>query len=313
MPLTKNKISFYSSVNKQNKEMDFLKRYEEMGELFEPKNVELKKAIRINTLKITEQEIIKRLKKKGVKLEKIPYLEHGYFYEADFSLASTPEYLQGYFYIQDASSQIPPEMLNPKPTDKVLDMASAPGGKTTHLAQIMNNEGIIIALEENKARIRSLINNLERLSITNVTIFKKDARFTQDLGMQFDKILLDAPCGGSFCVEKDYFKVRTQQDLDARARLQKELLRSAHQSLKKGGEIVYSTCSLEPEENELVINWFIEEFKDMKIEEINKEIGNAGITTFNNYKLNKELNKTRRIWPHKTGTDGFFIARLKKC
>jgi NOL1/NOP2/sun family putative RNA methylase len=292
--------------------MDFLKRYEEMGEVFEPEEVKIKQALRVNTLKITEDELIKRLKTKGIKLEKIPYLKHGYFYETEFSLASTPEYLQGYFYIQNASSQIPPEILNPKSTEIVLDMAAAPGGKTTHLAQIMNNKGLIIALEENKSRIQSIANNLERLSIINVAIFKKDARFAQDLGLKFDKILLDAPCGGSFCVEKNYFKIRTQKDIDMMSRTQKDLLKSAYTCLNKGGEIVYSTCSLEAEENELVINWFIEEFKDMKIEPINKDIGDYGITSFKNKQLNNELKKTRRIWPHKTGTDGFFVARLKK-
>ena len=293
--------------------MDFLKRYESMGETFEPGEVKLRKAIRINTLKISEEELVKRLKKKKVKLEKIPFLQNGYFYESDFSLASTPEYLQGYFYIQDAASQLPPEILNPKPQEKVLDMAASPGGKSTHLAQLMNNEGVIVALEENKARIQSLLNNLERLSIKNTVVIKKDARFTYDLGIKFDKVLLDAPCGGSFCVEPEYFKKRTKQDLESRSRLQKELLRAAYLCLKKNGELVYSTCSLEPEENELVLDSFLEEYKDMKLEEIKKRIGDEGITTFNNNKINKDLKKTKRLWPHKTGTDGFFVAKLRKC
>lgn len=292
--------------------MDFLKRYEEMGEVFEPEEVKIKQALRVNTLKITEDELIKRLKTKGIKLEKIPYLKYGYFYETEFSLASTPEYLQGYFYIQNASSQVPVEVLDVKPTDFVMDMAASPGGKCSHMSQIMNNEGLIIALEENKSRIQSLINNLERLSTRNVVVFKKDARFSHDFKLKFDKILLDAPCGGSFCVEKNYFKTRTQRDLDSRARLQKELLRSAYTSLKKGGIIVYSTCSLEIEENELVIDWFLKEFKDMKLEKIKINIGDEGITKFNNININKELTKTKRLWPHKTNTDGFFVARLKK-
>ncbi|MCC7575020.1 RsmB/NOP family class I SAM-dependent RNA methyltransferase [Candidatus Woesearchaeota archaeon] len=292
--------------------MDFLKKYELMGETFNPEKTKQKKALRINTLKITEQELIKRLTKKKVKLEKIKFLKHGYFYEADFSLASTQEYLQGYFYIQDAAAQTPAEVLNPEQEEIILDMAASPGGKCTQIAQLMKNKGIIIALEENKSRMQSLINNIERLSVTNTTIFKKDARFSQDLGIQFDKILLDAPCGGNFCVEKDYFKKRTQQDLDSKSRTQKELLRSAYLSLKKEGILIYSTCSLEPEENELVIDWFLKEFKEMKIVETNLNIGSPGITEYKNLKLNKDLKLTKRFWPHQTNTDGFFVARLKK-
>lgn len=293
--------------------MDFLSRYEEMGETFDPKRIKIKKALRVNTLKISEKEIISRLQKKKIKLEKIKHLKHGYFYEADFSLASTQEYLQGYFYLQDASSQIPVEILEPKPKELVLDMAASPGGKCSQIAQLMNNEGEIFALEENKSRIQSLINNLERLNVINTQIFKKDARFAHDFKILFDKILLDAPCGGNFCVEKDYFKIRTQKDLQNKGRLQKELLRSAYLSLKKEGILVYSTCSLEPEENEIVLDWFLSEFKDMKIEDTKINIGEQGITKFNNKKLNEDLKKTRRIWPHKTNMAGFFVARLKKC
>ncbi len=283
-----------------------------MGVSFKSENVQHKQALRVNTLKIRDEDLIKRLKKKKVKLEKIDFLKHGYFFEADFSLASTQEYLQGYFYIQDASSQIPVEALDPKPKETVLDMTAAPGGKCSYMAQLMNCEGAIFALEDNRSRIQSLINNLERLSITNVIVLKKDARFAHDYKKLFDKILLDAPCGGNFCVEKDYFKIRTQRDLEVKSRVQKELLRSAYLSLIVGGTLVYSTCSLEVEENEFVIDWFIQEFPDMHIEDMNLNVGDEGVTKFYDKELNKDLKKTRRMWPHKTKTDGFFIAKFKK-
>lgn len=292
--------------------MNFLKKYEEMGEIVNVQETTHKKALRINTLKTTEKKLIQTLKNKKVKLEKIPYLKNGYFYESEYSLASTPEYLQGHFYLQDAASQIPPELLDPKPNETILDMAASPGGKCSHLAQLMNNQGIIIALEENKSRIHALQNNLERLSITNTTIIKKDARFSHDYKIKFDKILLDAPCGGNYCVEENYFKTRTEQDLQSKSRTQKELLKSAYKSLKNKGTLIYSTCSLEPEENELVIHAFLEEHEDMQLEEINIKIGERGITKYNNQELNPELRKTKRLWPHKTHTDGFFIAKLTK-
>ena len=292
--------------------MDFFKRYEEMGEVFDPLQVAHKSALRINTLKISEAQLVKRLKKRGVSLEKISFLKNGYFFEADFSLASTQEYLQGYFYIQDASSQACVEVLDPKPGELVLDMAASPGGKCSHISQLMNNEGVVFALEENKSRIWALLNNLERLCANNVLVFKKDARFAHDFNLLFDKVLLDAPCGGNFCVEENYFKVRSQRDLDSRARLQKELLRSAYLSLKKGGVLVYSTCSLEPEENEFVLNWLLSEFGDLSVIDTNLKIGSSGVVNFNGLEFNSQLKKGRRFWPHKTGTDGFFIARLKK-
>jgi len=292
--------------------MDFFKRYEEMGVVFNFKEVIIRQALRVNTLKISEKDLVKRLKSKNVVLEKIPFLKHGYFFSADFSLASTSEYLHGYFYIQDAASQVPVEVLNPLSEDLVLDMAASPGGKCSHIAQIMNNKGVVFALEENKSRIKGLVNNLERLNVSNVLIFKKDARFVHDFKLLFDKILLDAPCGGNFCVEPDYFKIRTMRDLESKSRTQKELLRSAYLSLKKGGVLVYSTCSLEPEENELVLDWFLSEFKDMSLEEVNISVGSPGIVEFNNQKLYEKLFKARRLWPHLTGTGGFFVARLKK-
>ncbi len=293
--------------------MDFLKRYEDMGEIFDPLQVEVKQTIRINTLKINEEDLIKRLKKRKVKLKKIEYLKNGYTYDADFSLASTPEYLQGYFYIQDAASQASTEALNPKPNETILDMAASPGGKCSHITQLMNNTGKIIALEENKTRIQSLINNLERLSVTNTIIFKKDARFADDLKIKFDKILLDAPCGGNFCIEPNYFKTRTKKDLESKARAQKELLIAAQKSLKDEGILVYSTCSLEIEENELIIDWLTKKFTNMKLQEININAGKEGITEFDGKQLNPELKKTKRFWPHKTNTGGFFIAKIKKC
>jgi tRNA (cytosine40_48-C5)-methyltransferase len=292
--------------------MDFLRRYKDMGESFSLDDVKYRKSFRINTLKISEKDLLKRFRSRDILLEKVDFLKDGYFYEADFSLASTPEYLQGFFYLQDASSQVPVEILSPEPGELVLDMAASPGGKCSHIAQLMNNKGVIFALEENKSRIQSLINNLERLSVTIVSVFKKDSRFSHDFKLLFDKILLDAPCGGNFCVEKDYFKKRTPQDLIVKSRVQKELLRSAYLSLKKGGVLVYSTCSLEPEENESVLDWFLSEFKDMSLEPINLNVGTPGITEFNNLKLNEDLRFAKRFWPHKTGTDGFFVARLKK-
>ena len=199
--------------------MNFIARYEELGQSFDFRKITLRRSLRINALKIKEDELKKRLLKNEIKLEKIPFVKNGYFYEAKFSLGSTPEYLQGYYYLQEAASQIPAEELDPLEGDIVLDMAASPGSKTTQLAQLMNNKGVIVALDTEKKRLQSLQNNLERLSATNTIIIKKDARHVLDLGVKFDRILLDAPCSGNFCVEPNYFAIRTLNDLHQRSKL----------------------------------------------------------------------------------------------
>ncbi len=292
--------------------MNFIARYEELGQSFDFRKITLRRSLRINALKIKEDELKKRLLKNEIKLEKIPFVKNGYFYEAKFSLGSTPEYLQGYYYLQEAASQIPAEELDPLEGDIVLDMAASPGSKTTQLAQLMNNKGVIVALDTEKKRLQSLQNNLERLSATNTIIIKKDARHVLDLGVKFDRILLDAPCSGNFCVEPNYFAIRTLNDLHQRSKLQKELLGAAIKVLKPGGTIVYSTCSLEPEEDEMVIEWALVNHADIELVELKTKIGESGATNIFGKELRADVSKTRKFWPHKTGTEGFFIAKLKK-
>lgn len=290
----------------------FLDRYKQLGEVFTPSTLTLKKALRVNTLKITPEKLLAILHEKGVTTQPIPYLEWGYWFTAPFSLGATPEYLQGYYYLQEAASQVPVQVLHPTEKDLVLDMAASPGSKTTQIAQYMQNKGVLIALDNQTDRLFSLKNNLERLDITNVLVLKKDARFASDLKQQFDKILLDAPCSGNFLTEPLFFKKKTLEGIQERAVLQKELLKSAHLSLKKRGTLVYSTCSLEPEENELVVQWVIDTFPDMQLQKTGLEVGDPGFVEVFGESLHKDLALTRRLWPHKTGTQGFFIAKFLK-
>lgn len=288
-----------------------IRRYSELG--CECKNSIIpKKSLRINSLKISEEELVKRLTNLNVKLEKIHYLNDGYFYEADFSLSSTTEYLQGYFYIQESASQLPALSLNPLPNELVLDMCASPGSKTTQIAQLMKNTGTIIAIDIDSRRLMSLRNNLERCGIINTLVIKKDSRFIFDLGMQFDKILLDAPCSGNYAIEEEFFQKKSIPGIQERSRIQKELLKAAEKSLKKDGIIIYSTCSLEPEENELNINWFLKKFPNMTLEDTGLSIGDEGLTTIFKEKLDKRISLCKRLWPEKTKTQGFFIAKLRK-
>jgi len=287
-----------------------VKRYQSMG--YTCKLITLNPSLRVNTLKTDEKDIISRLKNLGVKLTKIPYTDFGYYYETKFSLGATSEYLQGYYYIQEAASQLPPQVLEPKPGETVLDMCAAPGSKTTQIAQYMQNKGILLALDADPRRLFALRNNLERCGVTNAVLYKKDSRFVFDLGLEFDKILLDAPCSGNYAIEEEFFKKKSIDGIRERSRLQKELLKAAIKVLKKSGTLVYSTCSLEPEEDEMNIDWVLSKYPSMKLEEVKLDIGDVGMTEVFGKKLNPEIIKCKRFWPTKTETEGFFIAKLVK-
>ena len=290
----------------------FLERYKRFGQDFDPSEVVLSPSIRVNTLKISESELIKRFKEKGVALKKVSELKHCFTLDKqDFSLASTPEYLQGFFYIQEVASQVPALVLDPKPGDSVLDMCAAPGSKTTQLAQLMNNKGVIIALDVKNDRLRVLGNNLERCGVENVLVYNKDAKYVQDLSIQFDKVLLDAPCSGNFVIEKDWFMIRDIGGIVENSIVQRSLLKSALSVLKPGGILVYSTCSLEPEEDELVIDWLLNNFK-VELEEISLKLGSEGLIKVEKHVLSEELIKTRRFWPNLSSTQGFFVAKIRK-
>lgn len=298
----------------------FIQRYMRLGETFDPESVTLKKSFRVNTLKISAKDLLDRLHKRNVKTEKISFLKDAYYYESDFPLSSTEEYLLGYLYLQEAASQVPCEVLlegvdvSKLPSDtKFLDMCAAPGSKTTQLAQLLGDKFFIVALDEVAPRLEKIKDNLDRLGISSVITFRKDGRFADDLNMKFDFITLDAPCSGNFCVEHNFFKERSVLlGVKEKSKVQKELLKTAWRLLNVGGTLVYSTCSLEPEEDELIINWFLSFKEDAKLVPINVNVADDGLTTVFGKELHKDIAFTKRFWPHKTGTEGFFIAKLKK-
>ncbi|MBR9700378.1 RsmB/NOP family class I SAM-dependent RNA methyltransferase [Candidatus Woesearchaeota archaeon] len=288
----------------------FLRRYREICPDVTMEHATKRQALRVNTSKTTAKELIATLTKRDAKLEKIPWLENGYWIEADFSPGATQEYLLGHYYLQGPLSQLTCEILKPK--GRILDMAAAPGGKTTYLAQ-MSPDSVVIALDNDAARLAVVRNNVERLGLPNVVCVKKDARFVRDLGERFDSIILDAPCSGNFCSESGWAEKRTLQDIKANARVQRELLKAAYFALETGGSILYSTCSLEPEEDELVVDWLLKKYENIDLVPIELEIGDQGAITWNGKDLDKRLSRTRRFWPHKTGEEGFFMALLRRA
>jgi NOL1/NOP2/sun family putative RNA methylase len=302
----------------------FLKRYraiEPSVKAVDPKSVQ--QALRVNTLRTTADELTQSFNKRGAFLQKIPFLRHGYYAKASFSLGATPEYLLGYYYLQSPLSQLACEALDPIPGSVVLDMAAAPGGKTTYLAAMVGPKGRVVALDNDAMRLASVRNNVERLGLLNVVCVRKDARFATDLKTQFPYILLDAPCSGNFCSEENWFGKRRIDDIKNNSRTQKELFRAAYACLAPGGRMVYSTCSLEPEEDELIIDWALKKYPDLAVVPLNitvensegaaTPIGDPGATQWDGQQLDPRLAGVRRFWPHKTSMEGFFIAVLEKA
>ncbi len=187
-----------------------------------------------------------------------------------------------------------------------IDVATAPGGKTVQMADYMQNTGAIVAIDINKRRLTALTNHLERCHVTNTIVYQLDARNAPKMGYKFDRILVDAPCSGNFASDPDWFKNRTLQDVERNARVQREILAKAVECLNQNGEIVYSTCSLEPEENELNIDWAIKKM-NLEVKEINCP-GQNGLTEVFGKKLDPSIERCRRFWPDET--QGFFVCKL---
>lgn len=286
---------------------NFLTRYKELG--WEYKDVNPRQAIRINSINAKEVVVTKRLRSLGIKLEKIPFLKNGYWIcKSKFSVGATSEYLLGLYSIQEAAAQIPATLFTKLKDMVVLDACAAPGGKTVQLADLMRNTGVIIALDIRKRRLTALSNHLERCGVRNAIAYYMDARQASKLKITFDRILLDVSCSGNFVTDKDWFKKRTIKDVKRNARLQREILTEVTKVLKDNGEIVYATCSLEPEENELNIDWATKSLK-LKVEKISC-YGEKALTNVFGKKLDSSVEHCRRTWPGQT--QGFFVCKLKK-
>ncbi|MEM3672869.1 MAG: RsmB/NOP family class I SAM-dependent RNA methyltransferase [Candidatus Bathyarchaeia archaeon] len=285
----------------------FLRRYVELG--WEFRDVKPRQAIRINSMNAREEDVIDRLKSLGVVLEKIPFLNNAYWVcESKFSVGSTTEYLLGLYSIQEAAAQIPATLFSDLKGKIVLDACAAPGGKTVQLADLMGNTGVIVALDVKRERLKALSNQLERCSVKNTVVYCLDARKVSQLKIKFDRILLDVPCSGNFATDDGWFNRRTIRDVERNAALQREILMEAVKVLKDNGEIVYATCSLEPEENEFNIEWAVRNL-NLKTEKISC-YGEKAPTKIFGKQLDSSVENCRRIWPGQT--QGFFVCKLKK-
>jgi tRNA (cytosine40_48-C5)-methyltransferase len=267
--------------------------------------------IRVNTLKTSRQELEDRLRSKGFELRSTVMPEVLAVEKAPITAGATTEYLLGQYYIQDLSSCIAVDALDVVDYQAVLDVAAAPGGKTTFIAQKMNNSGYIIALEPSARRARSMLFNIMRCGVYNTSIFRMDGSQASKFKMKFDRVLLDAPCSCEGVIAKDMTRKtsHTPQDVDYCSKIQDKLLEEAIRCVKPSGILLYSTCSFAPEENEMVVDRLLKNSGNITVEPIS--YGGNGLTKFGDYIFDGRLKNTLRLYPHLNDTTGFFIARLK--
>lgn len=287
-------------------------------------NEERPLTIRVNTLKTTRNTLADALIKRGVDLKSPAGGWSKCCLVIDSSkvpIGATPEILCGHYMIQGASSLLPVMALTPKESDSILDMCSAPGGKSSHIAALMKNKGILVANDSNKTRCQAIVGNLSRMGVKCATVVSMDGRKIPSMNQKYDKILLDAPCSGTGIISKDasvkYSK--DANDIYQRTQLQKELILSALKCLRpaKGpddeqrGCLVYSTCSILVEENEAVIQYALEKCKNLRIVDTGLTFGEKGFRKFQKYRFHPNMDFTRRYYPHVHNIDGFFVAKLR--
>eukprot|EP00158_Paraphelidium_tribonemae_P005058 Partr_v1_DN27137_c0_g1_i2_m16024 putative Nucleolar protein len=293
---------------------------DECIEFLESNEVPRPVTIRANTLKTRRRELAQALIARGVNLDPIgKWTKVGLtIFDSAVPIGATPEYMAGHYMLQSPSSFLPVMALAPQENERVLDMASAPGGKTTYIAALMKNSGCIFANDANKSRCKSLTANIHRMGVKNAVVCNYDGRRFPEVIGGFDRVLLDSPCSGTGVISKDQsVKInKTEQDFRMLSHLQKELILAAIDSVdansKTGGYLVYSTCSIMVDENEDVVNYALAKRPNVKLVSTGLEFGKEGYTRFRGKVFNPAMKLTRRYYPHAHNMDGFFVAKLKK-
>jgi len=278
---------------------------------------ETSKYIRVNDLKINRGELAHRLEATyGITTEELFFPSNALKIKSGFDFAgSTLEIAFGFYYMQGLTSMLPSIVLNPSPDDIVLDLCSAPGSKTTQIAGLMKNKGELIANEIELDRIKALVFNLDKMNFYNYGVVNlRGEVLSKYYNSYFDKILVDAPCSGLGIIQKknEVNKWWSLERVAHLAEIQTRLLVAAVKMLKKGGEVVYSTCTLTAEENELVINKLLDKYPlDVLPIEIPMK-SHKGFTEYHGNKLDPRISLALRMYPWEVDSDGFFVVKLKK-
>lgn len=292
---------------------------QELVEFLEASEVARPLTIRTNSLKTRRRDLAQALINRGVNLDPVgKWSKVGLvIYSSTVPIGATPEYLAGHYILQGASSFLPVMALAPQENERILDMCAAPGGKASHIAAIMKNTGSLFANDANKDRTKAIVGNFHRLGVVNAVICNYDGRTFPEVIKGFDRVLLDAPCTGTGVIAKDP-SVKTskdQKDIQRCFNLQRQLLLAAidccNAKSSTGGYIVYSTCSILPEENEWVVNYALKR-RNVKLVPTGLDFGTEGFVKYRHHRFHPSLKLTRRFYPHTHNMDGFFVAKLKK-
>lgn len=264
--------------------------------------------IRVNTLKVSKEDLIESLKEKGIKTIEGKYAHDALIVENPHGITETEEFKEGFFTIQDESSMLVAQIMDPKEGSKVIDVCSAPGGKSTHIAQNMNNTGYILSRDIYPHKIKLIEENINRLGIKNIQTEVYDA-LKRDVSMieKFDYGLIDAPCSGFGLIRRkpEIKLIRKEEDIASLSELQSNMLETVKDYVKVGGHLIYSTCTIEKKENIDVINNFLNKNQNFKLVNIEDKIENEeNLLNLKDGYIN--------LFPHIHGTDGFFIAKMIK-
>lgn len=271
--------------------------------------------LRVNRLRTTVEAVQEELEAEGFELEGLegqPFMLR--VVDGPRSVSDTWGHWAGDFYIQQAATAVAVGLLEPQPGEHILDMCSAPGGKTTHLAEAMDGRGTVIAGEVNDSRIRALLGNLYRLGITNVGVVQADGR-TLPTGALFDRVLVDVPCSAQGTIRKKRGKLppRSKRFMKQVTKSQEHLLRRAIDLTKPGGVILYVTCTFGPEENEAVVSRVLAD-APVELEPLDPPVRHArGVTSFDDEAYDPRLKGAVRLYPHHLDSGGLFICRLRKA
>jgi 16S rRNA (cytosine967-C5)-methyltransferase len=263
--------------------------------------------LRANTLKNSRDELMSRFADNGITATSCRFSPHGFHIEGRHHIPGLPGFREGLFTVQDEASQMASLLLNPQPGERILDACAAPGGKATHLAQLMGNQGELLAMDVAGSKLPLILETAQRLGISTIRTRAADllnsAAFPADV---FDRVLLDAPCSGLGVIRRNpEAKWRlTSADITRLAATQQSLLKNAIRMLKPGGALLYSTCSTTVEENEAVVLDFLSRRPDCVLENLTD--------LFPEYAELFTPQGMFRAWPHRHGMDGFFAARLRK-
>ena len=262
--------------------------------------------IRINTLKMSEEEVLAKIAAEGVKTEKIEPLKHAYkVLSTKQTLTDTASFREGLFYIQDKASCFAAEAADPKPDMAVLDVCAAPGAKTTYIAQLMQNQGSVFSVDYSVRRMQAWKREVARMGVKIAAPVIADACVFLPFALEADVVVLDPPCTstGVFAKQPSAKWRLTPKSIGKMAEIQWRMINNCAEHVKAGGVLTYSTCSITVEENEMIIERFLEQHPEFALAEINPKLGVLGL---------RGLDRCQRLYPHLHESSGFFIAKLLK-